>query len=313
MDSEVLSSVIIPAYNAEKYVLNALESVRSQTCQDFEIVVMNDGSTDRTHETLLKYRDEHPEISINVLTQENQGIGWARNNCIFQAKGKYVALLDADDIWFPNKLERIKAYLCQHLDVGLVCHDEILVKPDGSSELTHFGPPGEPLYEHLLFKDNTVSVISVVMLRSLVLEVKGFSVNPDFHSAEDYELWLRLAKTGAKFGYIPEALAEYRVGDTSISQKVEYHCEKILNVLNHHFEELKAENRYSPSRLHQILKKRTSMTTYLIGRTYHHNSQYKKAFKAFLRAISEYPFWLKNYLALGQLLMICLLSPFRRG
>lgn len=101
-------SVVIPAYNCENTIVMSLDSVMHQTRKDLveEIIVVNDGSKDGTREIVIQYIEEHKELEIRLIDQENNGVSHARNTGIKQAKGNWIALLDSDDIWMPNKLER---------------------------------------------------------------------------------------------------------------------------------------------------------------------------------------------------------------
>ena len=100
-------SVVIPAFNADQFITRTLDSVANQTYSNFEIVITNDGSLDNTETVIAEYIQAHPSLQIYLSCQTNKGIGSARNNGIFRARGKYLAFLDADDYWYINKLEKI--------------------------------------------------------------------------------------------------------------------------------------------------------------------------------------------------------------
>lgn len=110
-----LVSVIIPTYNSAPYIVDAIGSVLAQTYQNLEIIVVDDGSNDNTREVLVRYRDK-----ITCLYQENRGVSAARNRGMQHAQGEFIALLDADDIWLPTKLERQLRFMFEHMDVELV-------------------------------------------------------------------------------------------------------------------------------------------------------------------------------------------------
>ena len=107
-------SVILPAYNAEVFITEAVESVRAQTFSDYELIAVNDGSTDRTGEILDDLAKGFP--AMRVIHQENKGLAGARNAAIAAMRGEYIALLDADDLWLPEKLQRCMDYLREHPD-----------------------------------------------------------------------------------------------------------------------------------------------------------------------------------------------------
>jgi glycosyltransferase involved in cell wall biosynthesis len=115
----IKASVIIPTFNRAEYLGQAIESVLSQTLQDFEIIVVDDGSTDNTREVALSYKDTR----VNYVHKDNGGVSSARNTGIKTSRGEYIALLDSDDIWLPDNLERKVKILDSHPDIGLVCSD----------------------------------------------------------------------------------------------------------------------------------------------------------------------------------------------
>ena len=127
-----LISVIIPMYNSEKTILNALESVRTQTYKgDFEIIVVDDGSVDDSSALVKDYIQKYPKLNIRLIHQENKGVSSARNTGLKNAKGEILTLLDSDDIWLPQKIERQLLYLQnEELNIDLLAtrrsHHKIL-------------------------------------------------------------------------------------------------------------------------------------------------------------------------------------------
>lgn len=194
-------SVIIPAYNAAGCVRRAVESVFAQTYRDFELLVVDDGSTDATHAVLAGYG-----ARLTLLTQPNSGPAAARNRGIAQARGAYVAFLDADDYWLPSKLERQVALLDAQPETGFCSTATSVVDRTGH-------PAGEwpcradvgPLPD-VLFMHGTVisgSTSGVLARLPLITELGGF--DESLRGFEDPDLWIRLA---ARTGYacIPEPL-----------------------------------------------------------------------------------------------------------
>lgn len=180
-------SVIIPTYNRAELLKEAVDSVLAQTFRDFELLVVDDGSTDHTRE-LLKGCGDH----ITYLFQENQGVSSARNLGIRSSKGAYVALLDSDDLWLPQKLEQQVAIMDQQPDLQL-CHTEeiwirrgVRVNPRKKHQ-KHSGyifPYCLPLC--------VVSPSSVMIRRGLFEKVGYF--DESLPACEDYDLWLRVTK-----------------------------------------------------------------------------------------------------------------------
>lgn len=228
-----LFSVIIPAYNASKFIRDTLDSVRNQTFHDNEIVLVNDGSGDDTLEVVNAYFVDYPGLNYKIIDQENRGIGGARNSCIKEARGKFVAFLDADDSWYKEKLERVKEFIDKNTNVDLVCHNENWLENGRVVKESAYGP--YQTYADLLFKGNCISTSATVVRRSKLLEAGLFSENMNFNGVEDHELWLRLSRI-SKIAYLNETLGEYRIHGESETSNIERHNRNWLNVLEHHFD-----------------------------------------------------------------------------
>jgi len=205
-----LVSVIIPTYNRREYVQEAIDSVLAQTYPHYEIIVVDDGSTDGTGDVLkAKYGDR-----IRYVWQENQGESAARNRGIEMARGEYIAFLDSDDLWMPEKLEKQVAFLEAHPDVGAVICQALAIDAEGSQRegmpVLGGGLKLEDLsIERLLYKNSAVGPGTVlVSRRCLVQEIGGFDVSIRYGEDWDFVLRLRL-QTG--IGIVPEPLAKVRL------------------------------------------------------------------------------------------------------
>lgn len=198
-------SVIIPTYNRAAWVREAAASVLAQTYRDFELLVVDDGSADATPEGLARLAGP-----VKVLRRAKQrGVSAARNLGVVAAQGEWLAFLDSDDLWLPEKLARQMAYLAAHPDL-LICQTEelwirngIRVNPPG----THRKPGGDIFLPSL--KRCLVSPSAVMLHRRLFEEVGGF--DETLPAAEDYDLWLRIAWR-CTVGLLPEALVIKRGG-----------------------------------------------------------------------------------------------------
>jgi glycosyltransferase involved in cell wall biosynthesis len=181
-----LISVIIPTYNRAGVVEEAVDSVLAQEYNDFELIVVDDGSTDNTSEALAPYGDD-----VTVLFQENKGVSAARNRGIAKASGRYIAFLDSDDLWLPGKLsaqveffnERPDALICQTEEVWV--RNGIRVNP-GKRHKKPSGMIFEPSLELCL-----VSPSAVMIRRDLLERAGGF--DETLPACEDYDLWLRIS------------------------------------------------------------------------------------------------------------------------
>lgn len=194
MSAEI--SVIIPAYNAETTIFSTIESCLSQTCPPAEIIVVDDGSTDNTGSIAKAIGN-----TTKVFRKENGGPASARNFGARKARGTWLAMLDADDLWHPTKLER-RIIHSDASDIGLIhCF----------AQHSNIDTP-EFLSFELLWKNNYIINPSVLIRKSAFLELGGFDEDPNLISAEDYNLWLRLAASRWKIKTCREILVNYRRG-----------------------------------------------------------------------------------------------------
>jgi glycosyltransferase involved in cell wall biosynthesis len=202
--------VAIPAYNAEHYLREAVDSVLAQTCKPWEIIVVNDGSTDRTEEIALSYGDK-----IRYIRQENQGLAGARNTAIREATGDWIAFFDSDDVMMPDKLCLQTAAIEANPDLILVYSGFSFLYPDGrTEEVAAF--PARDLWPALRYRTPILPSTSVVR-RAALLEVGNFrSV-----LTEDWDLWIRLMRrySAKAFQEVPKNLLLYRHLETGLSKK----------------------------------------------------------------------------------------------
>lgn len=204
-------SVVIPAYNTAAYLPEAIESVLQQTYQDFEILVVDDGSTDNTAEVASRYTPR-----IRVIEKENGGPASARNTGMQQAAGEYIAFLDSDDAWVQDKLAEQVGLLDRNPSIGLVFGRAQMVRQVGNKrQLSEvIGYTESPTLKFLLF-GNFIPA-QTVLFRSACLEQVGYMKESDaLPVAEDYEFWLRFAKHYPLAG-INRTLAYYRIHENNL-------------------------------------------------------------------------------------------------
>lgn len=207
-------SVILPVYNGKVHLSECIESVLSQTFQDFEFIIVNDASTDNTSQILKDFavRDER----IIVVTHEvNQKQTIAANTAIKNAKGKYLARMDADDVALPNRLKRQVTFLEENTKIGLLGSWVDIINDD-SKIIEQWKTASEPgvLNWNLLF--GTSFAHSSVMMRSDIVKKVGYYQSPE---AEDYDLWSRISRI-AKVANLPEVLQQKRVWAGQLALKV---------------------------------------------------------------------------------------------
>lgn len=185
-------SVIIPMYNADKTVINALNSIKAQTVgiKEFEIIIINDGSTDSSKEVVENFVKENPEMNIRLLEQSNGGVANARNKGLKIAKGDYIALLDADDEWLPSKTEKQLKYLeNKNLAIDFLAtrrnNNKILLPYRVKNHLA------EITFNKLLLRNEAQP--STVLFKRKVLENTGY-FNDNQRYAEDLNYWMKISK-----------------------------------------------------------------------------------------------------------------------
>jgi glycosyltransferase involved in cell wall biosynthesis len=210
--AEPVFSVVIAAHNAARTLPSTVRSVLAQTRPDFEIVVVDDGSTDGTHEALRSLRDDR----VAYVRQANLGPAAARNAGIERSGGEYVCLLDSDDLWLPDYLETMGAALDADASAGLAFTDawrlnDVTRRVRRRSAMRNYQPPERPPRERdallLALLERNFVFTSATMRRRVLDDVGGFK---KFTRSEDYELWLRIAASGSSFVNAGKVLAVYR-------------------------------------------------------------------------------------------------------
>ena len=176
-------TVIIPAYNAEKTITSALESIFAQTVKPEKIIVVNDGSTDNTEKLVTGFAQEHKEIQIESVKQTNSGVSNARNNGIKRVDTTYTAFLDSDDAWHPEKLEKQLKTFTEYPKAVLVSTSSTV--KNSFSNTTKIVP-----YTKLLIKNHVIT--SSVLVKTGI--IKPILFNEKLKRAEDYNLWLKIAR-----------------------------------------------------------------------------------------------------------------------
>jgi hypothetical protein len=235
-ESTHLVSVILPAYNAAPYLGKAIDSILAQHYRHFELIIVNDGSTDETQNLLARYQDPR----IMVINQVNLGLPKALNRGIGMAKGKYIARQDADDISLPERLSEQVAFMEQNPSCALLgtwSHITTAMDSEPSnakvSGRQHQHPATNGQLQVLLLINNQF-VHSSVMIRANCLHSIGlYSENPEHYPPEDYDLWLRIAKLHC-IANLPRVLLDYLEVPTSISRTKEQLIEERAKKMSLH-------------------------------------------------------------------------------
>jgi glycosyltransferase involved in cell wall biosynthesis len=218
-------SVIMPAFNAEEFIAAAIASVLRQTYQHWELVVIDDGSKDGTATILRRFLSADDRIVC--ITQENRGLAAARNVGIRSATGELIAFLDSDDLWTEEKLETQVKVLMEtnsdfvYSDGYLFSENQVFDESQTFSSipgLMVFGKMAGSVFYNHLYASNRIPILSVLVRKSVLLEVGLFDEDPGIFGAEDYDLWLRLARHGVTFYGIEKPLTRYRCHAKAMSR-----------------------------------------------------------------------------------------------
>ncbi len=216
MNSEPRVSVVMAAYNAEKYLSQAVDSILAQTLADFELIVVDDASTDGTRAILEGYSD--PRIRA-LYNPSNLGQSVTRNKALAAAHGKYIAILDADDIAVSTRLEKQAEWLDRHPEIGLLGSYAVRIDERGNEhDRWDYSPTDDAAIKWALLFTNAFIHSSVMMRKSVVSQTGGYSNEECIRRAfvEDYELLSRLNRC-AQAAVLPEVLVKYRIHPQSAS------------------------------------------------------------------------------------------------
>lgn len=213
-------SVICPTYNSEKFIDRTIKCLLEQSVSPDEIIFSDDGSMDKTIDKILANKSSFEKKNINFILIKNQhnGPGYTRNVGITKAKNLWISFLDSDDLWRPDKVEKVikEIKLCK--SANTILHLESFIKLNGNKEIldyTIYYDKHKPLSEQL-YKTNFFSTSAISIKKELLSEYNGF--DSTLPNAQDYDLWLKMAPK-IKLRIIPEVLGEYYEEESSITRR----------------------------------------------------------------------------------------------
>lgn len=196
-------TVIMPAYNAARYIEEAIRSVQAQTITDWELIVVDDGSSDETCQSVQRLAEEDRRICL-ICNETNLGAAKTRNRAMELARGQYVALLDSDDIWHPDKLEKqLRLLKTKCADFSYTSYRIVTARDE--ARIGDYLVPEEASLKDML-KQNRIGCSTVLMRRELA---DSYRFSDEFYH-EDYVLWLQMLQQGVKMAGLREILVDYR-------------------------------------------------------------------------------------------------------
>ena len=224
-------SVLITSYNSADTIERCLKSVLSQVFLDFEVIVVDDGSSDKSVSLIKKFED--PRIRLVSLRRNSGGPALPRNTALDLAKGTWVCFLDSDDWWSPLKLSTINSFSSPSIDV--LCHNENRVdREERKIGTAIYGPCNPMFYQTMLVSGNRLSTSATTVRRSFINDFDlRFDEAKGIRIVEDFDFWLKLAREGAKFRFVDEVLGNYVI-EGGISCNLEAASKNLNNMLRRH-------------------------------------------------------------------------------
>ncbi|MBQ1928190.1 MAG: glycosyltransferase family 2 protein [Clostridia bacterium] len=205
-------SIITPSYNSEKYIKQTIDSVRAQTYTDFEMLIVDDCSTDRTCEIVEAIAKEDSRVKL-IRQEQNGGAALARNRALENSTGRFIAYLDADDIWMPEKLARQVEFMCEN-KCGFSCTSYEVIDDNGN-KLNKFVHMLEKVNYTGFLTNNLLQTVGIMVDTSIV--DKKYLVMPNMRRRQDAATWLQVLKSGVECYGLDEILAQYRRAENSLS------------------------------------------------------------------------------------------------
>lgn len=235
-------SVITPVYNRAEFVGRTIQSVIDQTFKSWELLAVDDCSTDTSREIIQSFASRDERIKLIESASNFGGPARPRNIGLEHAQGKYVAFLDSDDWWYPRKLEVSLQYtdradvIYHDLDMYVARGKRLLRKAKGRALRS-------PAFVDLMTKGNVLPNSSTVARKQSILDAGGFSEDRSLISVEDFDLWLKIGKTSSRFCYVEKSLGGYWDGGGNISLSVDRHIRAVQEVYNRNLGLLGEEDR----------------------------------------------------------------------
>jgi glycosyltransferase involved in cell wall biosynthesis len=228
-------SIIIPTYNRSYVLFRSIDSVLTQTYHNFELIIVDNGSTDDTQQWLS---DNYQDNRLIYHYQKGSGSPASpRNTGISLSKGQWVCLLDSDDRWSEDKLQHVFDATQENINADVICHNENVYyeKTDRVDRLLKYGPASKNMYKDMLIFGNRLSTsatsIRIEFLNNNNLQFDELS---KVATVEDYDLWLNLARYNANFVFLAESLGFYTVGESNMISHSGLFCENLRNLLKIH-------------------------------------------------------------------------------
>ncbi len=280
-------SVTIPCYNSERFIAETIQSVLDQTFTDFEIIIINDGSSDKTEEIVRSFAGPR----VKYFYQKNMGLSKTRNKLLELSSGEFIAFLDHDDVWFPHKLEKQMVLFEKNPEVVLVYSDCLVV--DANGESTGRWIRQNKLYRGMVFREllscNFIPLSTVVLKKTVFREVGNFL---PYRNAEEYDLFLKCASRHL-FDYVDEPLAKYRIHASNYGRMhSDVAFKETIEIYNYWSQKKSIQD----DTIKKIIKKSFSKSFYYYGRSIIYEEKNPSKARKYFRQGLKHDFNWKTFL-----------------
>lgn len=291
----------MPVHNCEKYIKETISSALNQTYSNFELIIIDDGSTDNTANIIKNFNDPR----IKYFYQKNSGVSRARNHGIYISQGKLLAFLDADDIWYPHKLESQIKEIRKSPEIGLVYSwvQYIDVNNNLIGETKY--NIDKNFYINLLL-GNYIDNGSVPLIKRECFDKVGKFNN--IRTGEDWDMWIRIARE-YDFGFVKDYLIQYRIHPEGSSKNYKDMETRLFEILEREFNLINLKNPITK----KIKKKAYSYRYIYLSGVCHNLMQHKDAFSYTLKAIQAYPPVLKERVMLKEIIKLFIIILFPKS
>ncbi len=299
-EKKPLVSVTLVVHNNQKYLEYAVDSVLSQTFKDFELIIVDDGSTDRTPGIIKSFRDKR----VRAFRIPHLGLPRARNNALAKARAPFLAVLDSDDLWHEEKLELQLDFMERNQGIHVLATNAVLIDINGEEVGRLESPSGDDEIRERLAQKNCF-VHSSILIRREPMKDSLFYRN-EFPSAHDYDLWLRIMDNGGRFSCLDRFLTYYRISPESISigkRKAQMHFAKAARLC--HLMRISGEKEVMPAPPPGSPGRTSGDAHYHLALSgiFLRNSMTSRAVESSLKAIRKSPFLFKAW----AVLVLCML------
>lgn len=235
-------SIIIPTYNHAHFLRYSIADVINQTIQDWECIIVDNQSNDNTKEVVASFNDKR----LKLVSINNMGsIAKSRNLGIKMAEGTWLAFLDSDDRWYPRRLEIIQSNITANSNIDVFSTNEKVINHVTNSEsINYYGPYESYFYEKLLTFGNRLSTSATVVNAEYINnKALKFSEEINYITVEDYDFWMKIAKSGAVFKFISIVCGEYIIHGNNATNKIELHYNNLRTMLYNHLDYLRENSK----------------------------------------------------------------------